>query len=120
VPPPASVRPPPIEPKPPTPSGETTEGAYRKLKNGIDWGVQIWARGTKGDVVMAVTKGNKRTRVKLDERDQFGPDRYKNGEYMEIWSFTDLNGRKMASISEEEVFGQIATSVAERYLNRVV
>lgn len=110
-----------VEAKPPTSSGDTFEADYRRLKNGVDWGVRIFGKGSKGDVALASTKGGQKTRVRLLERDSSGPDRYNGNKYSEVWTFEKLQGgRRYAGEDEPALAGAIAINVAERFLRRQV
>lgn len=106
-----------VEAKPPTSSGDAFDAAYRKLKNGIDWGVQIWGKGSKGDVALASTKGGKKTRIRLMDRDWSGPDRYKGNQYTEVWAFEELGGGRKFAVDESAI-NVIVANVADRFLSR--
>lgn len=105
---------PPVDAKPPTSSGDTFEGGYRKLKNG-NWGIQIYGKGSEGDVALGVTQGGKKTRVRLLEKDWAGPDRYKNNEYSEIWSFESASGQQTGT--QRFALDAMVESIAARYLS---
>jgi hypothetical protein len=108
-----------VEAKPPTSAGDTFEAGYRKLRNGVDWGVVIQGKGSKGDVALAVTKGGKPTRVRLLVKDSSGPDRYNGNKYSEVWEFEKLEGgRKYAGEDEPASLEGITANVADRFLQR--
>jgi hypothetical protein len=115
------TRPSPAAPPSPKP-GYAFEGAYRMLGNG-SWGIQIWVEGKAGDEGIAATKGNKRTKVRLVEKVKSFPDKYRNNQPSELWTFEDVNasargrGRWAEDLSGDD---SVVDSVVERYLGRSV
>lgn len=115
----------PAEIKPPSESGESFEGAYRKLqKDPSDWGVVIWTRGSEGDEGVARTKGGQPKKVRLIQMDWSGKDPWPphRGEYCEIWRFEDVSGKGGTGrfASGAPPFDLVVNSVVERYMNRSV
>ena len=132
LPPPAADEPrdfeqdPPSEP-PPAPSlppakQEPFEAAYKSLPGG-GWGIQFWGReGQPGEEGIAVTKGRKRTKVRLVERVNSFIDKYKGNQKSEVWRFEDVNPVRTGPYRRyaDEAPDPVAASVVQRYLERAV